>query len=71
MSYVVISVHSQIKAFRTELDSLYKELNDAKGDMERFNEDIRLRRKGLAGKLKAQGSIIYRANDYRIQVWEC
>ena len=68
---MVISVYSQIKAFRTELDSLYKELNDAKGDMERFNEDIRLRRKGLAGKLKAQGSIIYRANDYRIQVWEC
>jgi hypothetical protein len=70
MSYVVTSVHSRIEAFRTELDSLYKELNDVEGDMERFNEDMRLRRKGLAGKLKAQGSIIYRANDYRIQVWE-
>lgn len=70
MSHVVTSVHSRIEAFRTELDSLYKELDDAEGDMERFNEDMRLRRKGLAGKLKAQGSIIYRANDYRIQVWE-
>lgn len=70
MSHVVTSVHSRIEAFKTELDSLYKELNDAEGDMERFNEDMRLRRKGLAGKLKAQGSIIHRANDYRIQVWE-
>ena len=70
MSHVVTSVHSRIEAFKIELDSLYKELNDAEGDMERFNEDMRLRRKGLAGKLKAQGSIIYRANDYRIQVWE-
>ena len=70
MSCVVTSVHSRIEAFKTELDSLYKELNDAEGDMERFNEDMRLRRKGLAGKPKAQGSIIHRANDYRIQIWE-
>lgn len=70
MSHVVTSVHSRIEASKTELDYLYKELNDAEGDVERFNEDMRLRRKGLAGKLKAQGSIIHRANDYRIQVWE-
>lgn len=70
VSHVVTSVHGRIEAFKRELDSLYKELNDAEDDMERFNEDIRLRRKGLAGEPKAQGSIIHRANDYRVQVWE-
>ncbi|OCL13788.1 hypothetical protein AOQ84DRAFT_385149 [Glonium stellatum] len=66
----VKSIHNRIKALMTALDSDYKELNDAEDDMEKFNEDTRLRRNESAGKPKAQGSIIHRANDYRIQVWE-